>query len=55
LVPAAIHLGDQKIPLELIMAKTRRKASRTALRYVTPCDAAVAEVTGLLGPHRRSH
>jgi len=52
---AATHLGDQKVPLQLIMAKTRHKSPRTAMRYVKPGDAAVAEVTSLLGPPRRSH
>jgi hypothetical protein len=28
---------------------------RTAMRYVKPSDAAVAEVTSLLGPPRDSH
>ena len=53
--PVATHLGDQKVPLQLIMAKTRHKSPRTAMRYVKPGDAAVAEVTSLLGPPRRSH
>jgi integrase len=44
----ATHLGDQKVPLQLIMAKTRHKSPRTAMRYVKPGDAAVAEVTSLL-------
>lgn len=52
---AATHLGDQKVPLQLIMAKTRHKSPRTAMRYVKPGDAAVAEVTSLLGPPRRTH
>jgi integrase len=52
---AATHLGDQKVPLQLIMAKTRHKSPRTAMRYVKPGHAAVAEVTSLLGPPRRSH
>ena len=52
---AATHLGDQKVPLQLIMAKTRHKSPRTVMRYVKPGDAAVAEVTTLLGPPRRSH
>jgi integrase len=52
---AATHLGDQKVPLQLIMAKTRHKSPRTAMRYVKPGDAAVAEVTSLLAPPRRSH
>jgi integrase len=47
---AATHLGDQKVPLQLIMAKTRHKSPRTAMRYVKPGDAVVAEVTSLLGP-----
>jgi hypothetical protein len=51
----ATHLGDQKVPLQLIMAKTRHKSPRTAMRYVKPGDTAVAEVTSLLGPPRRSH
>ena len=52
---AATHLGDQEGPLQLIMAKTRHKSPRTARRYVKPGDAAIAEVTSLLGPPRRSH
>ena len=52
---AATHLGDQKVPLQLSMAKTRHKSPRTAMRYVNPGPAAVAEVTGLLDPPRRSH
>ena len=52
---AATHLGDQKVPLQLIMAKTRHKSPRTVMRYVKPGDEAVAEVTSLLGPTRRSH
>ena len=51
----ATHLGDQKVPLQLIMAKTRHKSPRTVMRYVKPGDAAVAEVTSLLGPPMRSH
>jgi integrase len=52
---AATHLGDQKVPLQLIMAKTRHKSPRTVMRYVQPGDEAVAEVTSLLGPNRRTH
>jgi integrase len=52
---AATHLGDQKVPLQLIMAKTRHKSPRTVMRYVKPGDEAVAEVTSLLGPPRRTH
>src|ERR1035437_6949070 len=42
---AATPLGDQKVPLQLIMAKTRHKSPRTAMRYVNPSPTAVAEVT----------
>jgi hypothetical protein len=52
---AETHLGCQKVPPQLIVAKTRHKSPRTAMRYVKPGDAAVAEVTSLLGPPRRSH
>ena len=52
---AVAHLGDQKVPLQLITAKTRHKSPRTAMRYVKPGDATVAEVTSLLSPPRRSH
>ena len=37
------------------MAKTRHKSPRTVMRYVRAGDEAVAEVTSLLGPPRRSH
>ncbi len=52
---AATHLGDKKVPLQLIMAKTRHKSPRTAMRYVKPGAEAVAEVTELLDitPRRR--
>ena len=36
--PAATHLGDEKVPLQLIMAKTRHKSPRTVMRYVKPGD-----------------
>jgi len=51
---AATRLGDQKVPLQLIMAKTRHKSPRTVMRYIKPGDAAVAEITSLLGPPRHS-
>jgi len=38
-----------------MMAKTRHKSPRTVMRYVKPGDEAVAEVTSLLGPPRRTH
>ena len=51
---AATHLGEKKVPLQLIMAKTRHRSPRTAMRYVHPSPAAVAEVTELLDPPRRA-
>ena len=51
---AATHLGEKKVPLQLIMAKTRHRSPRTAMRYVRPSAAAVAEITELLDPPRRS-
>ena len=52
---AATHLGEQKVPLQLIMAKTRHRNPRTAMRYVKPGAVALAEVTELLDitPPRR--
>jgi integrase len=50
---AATHLGEQGVPLQLIMAKTRHRNPRTAMRYVRPGADAVAEVTALLEPPRR--
>ena len=50
---AATHLGEQGIPLQLIMAKTRHRNPRTAMRYVRPGAEAVAEITVLLEPRRR--
>ncbi len=52
---AATHLGDVKVPLQLIMAKTRHKNPRTAMRYIKPGGEAAAEITGILGPSRRRH
>jgi len=51
---AATHLGDKSVPLQLIMAKTRHKSPRTAMRYVNPGPAAVAQITELLDPPRRT-
>ena len=31
--PPRPHLGGQKVPLQLIMAKTRHKSTRTAMPY----------------------
>jgi integrase len=47
----ATHLGVQGVPLQLIMAKTRHRNPRTAMRYVRPGPEAVAEVTGCSNPH----
>jgi integrase len=52
---AATHLGNAKVPLHLIMAKTRHKNPRTAMRYVRPGGEAIAEITGILAPPRRTH
>jgi integrase len=52
---AATHLGDQKVPLQLIMTKTRHKSPRTAMRFVRPGDAAVADVASLLAPVACGH
>lgn len=48
-------LGEKGTPLQLIMAKTRHRNPRTAMRYVKPDGQAVAEVTDLLdiAPPRR--
>jgi hypothetical protein len=45
--------SEQGIPLQLIMAKTRHRNPRTAMRYVRPGAEAVAEITTLLEPPRR--
>jgi integrase len=45
---AATHLGEANVGLQLIMAKTRHRNPRTAMRYVKPGGVAVAEVTELL-------
>jgi NB-ARC domain/Phage integrase family len=42
---AATHLGEQGVPLQLIMAKTRHRNPRTAMCYVRPGTEAVAEAT----------
>ena len=44
----------KSVPLQLIMAKTRHKSPRTAMRYVTPGRAAVAQITELLDPPHRA-
>jgi hypothetical protein len=40
----------KSVPLQLIMAKTRHKSPRTAMRYVNPGPAAIAQITELLDP-----
>jgi integrase len=52
---AATHLGEAGVALQLIMAKTRHRNPRTAMRYIKPGVEAVAEVTELLDitPPRR--
>ncbi|MET8002775.1 tyrosine-type recombinase/integrase [Nonomuraea glycinis] len=52
---AATHLGEAEVPLQLIMGKTRHKNPRTALRYVKPGAEAIAKVTEVLAPRRRTH
>jgi hypothetical protein len=49
------RLAPDEVPLQRIMAKTRHRSPRTVMQYMKPGDAAVAEVTSLLGPPRRSH
>lgn len=53
--PAATTLGEKGTPLQRIMAKTRHRNPRTAMRYVRPGGQAVAEFTDLLdtAPPRR--
>jgi hypothetical protein len=43
------------VELQLIMAKTRHKNPRTAMRYTRPGGEAIAEITGILAPQRRTH
>ncbi|MGV9776967.1 FAD-dependent oxidoreductase [Streptosporangium sp. NPDC003464] len=52
---AATHLGEAEVPLQLIMGKTRHKNPRTAMRYVQPGAEAIAKVTEVLAPSRRTH
>jgi hypothetical protein len=42
---AATHLGDKGVPLQLIMAKTRHRNPRTAMRYIHPSAHTVAQIT----------
>ncbi|MFI7454404.1 tyrosine-type recombinase/integrase [Nonomuraea sp. NPDC049714] len=52
---AATHLGEAEVPLQLIMGKTRHKNPRTAIRYIKPGAEAIAKVTEVLAPRRRTH
>ncbi|MGW2162232.1 hypothetical protein [Nonomuraea sp. NPDC001699] len=52
---AATHLGEAEIPLQLIMGKTRHKNPRTAMRHVKPGAEAIAKVTEVPAPRRRTH
>ena len=45
---AATHLGEANVGLQLIMAKTRHRNPRTAMRDVKPGGVAIAEVTEVL-------
>ena len=50
---AATHLGEKNVPLQAIMAKTRHRNPRSAMRYIRPGAETVAEVTELLDLGRR--
>lgn len=45
---AATHLGEKNVELQTIMAKTRHRNPRSAMRYIKPGAEAVAEATDLL-------
>ncbi|MEV0757950.1 hypothetical protein [Streptosporangium sp. NPDC050280] len=45
-----LDLGDAEVPLQLIMARTRHKNPRTAMRYTRPGSEAIAAVTEHLAP-----
>jgi hypothetical protein len=42
---SATHLGEHNVPLQTIMAKTRHRNPRTAMRYIRPSAQAVAHIT----------
>jgi hypothetical protein len=52
---AATHLGGKNVPLQTIMAKTRHRNPRTAMRYIRPSAETVAQVTELLDLGRHHH
>ncbi len=45
---AATHLGERNVELQTIMAKTRHRNPRSAMRYIKPGAEAVADATDLL-------
>ncbi len=45
---AATHLGEKNVELQTIMAKTRHRNPRSAMRYIKPGAEAVADATDLL-------
>lgn len=49
---AATHLGETHVPIHLVVAKTRHKNPRTAMRYIRPGAEAFTEVTEILAPPR---
>jgi integrase len=42
---AATHLGENNVPLQMIMVKTRHRNPRTIMRYIHPSARAVAQIT----------
>ena len=52
---AATHLGEHNVPLQTIMAKTRHRNPRTALRYIRPSAQAIAHITEELLDLGRHH
>ncbi|GAA3466239.1 hypothetical protein GCM10018965_007910 [Nonomuraea roseola] len=53
--PHTANQLEAKVPLQLIMAKTRHKNPRTTMRYTRPGAEAVAEITAILAPPQRTH
>lgn len=45
---AATHLGEKNVELQTIMAKTRHRNPRSAMRYIKPGAETVAGATDLL-------
>lgn len=52
---AATYLGEKNVPLQTIMATTRHRNPRTAMRYIRPSAEAVAQITELLDLGRHHH